>query len=60
MISGVAVGDGKTAHAGSLCRQHAFLGVFEHGAFGRSDTKAIGRFKENIRRRFDSGDIRDR
>ena len=58
MISGVAVGDGNTAHAGGLGRQHAFLGVFEHDALGWSDAKAIGGFEKNIRRRFNPGDIR--
>ena len=58
MISGVAAGDGNTGHAGGLGRQHAFLGVFEHGALCRSDAKAIGGFEKNIRRWFHSGDFR--
>ncbi len=60
MISGVAVGDGNTGHAGGLSRQHAFLGVFEHDAFGWNYAKAIGGFEKNVRRRFHSGDILSR
>ena len=60
MIPCVIIGHGYAAHAGGVGREYAFLSVFEYGAFGRSDAKTISGFKENIRRRFHSGDIRGR
>ena len=57
MMPGVIVWYCDAAHAGGVCGQDSFFGIFQYDAFLRPDAKIMGRFKKNVRSRFNRGHI---
>jgi len=57
MMPSIVVGHCNAAHPGRVCGQNPFFRVFQYDAFLWPDAKVMGRFKKNIRGRFNGGHI---
>jgi hypothetical protein len=57
MMAGVIVWHCDAPHAGRVCGQDSFFRIFQYNAFLWPNAKIMGRFKKNIRSRFNRGHI---